>query len=333
VFRVDPAGRETVLHTFAGGTDGAGPSTLVLDRAGNLYGIAGGGDLSCGGGVGCGIVFELDATGRKKNLHIFADTPDGAGPNGALVLDGAGNLYGTTGGGGASGFGTVFKLDPTGVEEVLYSFKGAPDGEYPRGGVVRDSAGNLYGTTYLGGASSEFGGFGTVFKLDPTGVETVLYSFKGSPDGAWPTAGLALDKAGNLYGTTSSGGSSLTLGTVFKVDPAGEETVIYSFQSCPDGANPNAGVVLDSAGNLYGATVYGGDVNCGNESGCGMVFKVDPTRRETILHTFKTDYSENAPTFPYGGLILDPRGHLYGTTYYGGSKAPWYAGTVYELTH
>jgi len=239
----------------------------------------------------------------------------GADPLAGLVRDAAGNLYGTTASGGASGLGTVFKVSAGGAETVLHSFTGGSDGEYPYASVIRDAAGNLYGTTYAGGAS----GLGTVFKIDTQAHETVLYSFRGGADGEYPSAGLVRDAAGNLYGTTNSGGSSGG-GIVFKISSAGKETVLHSFKGGKDGEYPYASVIRDAAGNLYGTT-YGGGA-----SGWGTVFEIDPTGKETVLYTF-TGAADGAS--PEGGLVQDTAGHLYGTTKYGGAFG---AGTVFELS-
>jgi uncharacterized repeat protein (TIGR03803 family) len=217
VFKLDTAGRQTVLHSFAGAPDGQFPNTkLVRDAAGNLYGTTElGGDPKCNFTNGCGTVFKLDATGTETVLHSFTARPlDGAFPEGGLVRDAAGNLYGTTYFGGASDFGTVFKLDNAGMETVLYSFTGGTtDGAYPLAGLLQGATGNLYGTTNLGGASN----LGTVFRVTTSGTETMLHSLKGG-EGKNPRAGLARDTASNLYGTTSSGGP-FNKGTVFKLSP------------------------------------------------------------------------------------------------------------------
>jgi uncharacterized repeat protein (TIGR03803 family) len=216
VFKLDETGKEKVLHRFTGGTDGGYPlSRLIEDSAGSLYGTTfSGGDLNCGNGVGCGVVFKLDKTGKEKVLYSFTGGVDGGQPYAGLVRDGAGNLYGTTYGIGTSFYGTVFKLDKTGKETVLHQFTSQPDGSFPKGGLVRDAAGNLYGTTTSGGAINT----GTVFKLDKTGKEKVLYSFTG--EGGSPSAGLLRDAAGNLYGTTVNGGDpSCNCGVVFKLTP------------------------------------------------------------------------------------------------------------------
>jgi uncharacterized repeat protein (TIGR03803 family) len=210
VFKVTKAGKETVLYTFTGGDDGDYPDSLIRDATGNLYGTT-----FLGGGTGCnvsgcGTVFKMTKAGKETVLYRFTGGDDGAYPGG-LIRDAKGNLYGTAGGGDMSdctGCGVVFKLAPNGKETVLHSFTGPPDGRIPEG-LLRDSTGNLYGTTAEGGDSNciEGGGCGTIFKVDPTGKETVLYTFTGSPDGELPLAVLIMDASGNLYGTTAFGGN------------------------------------------------------------------------------------------------------------------------------
>jgi uncharacterized repeat protein (TIGR03803 family) len=181
---------------------------LIRDSAGNLYGTTNG-----GGASGAGVVFQIDPSGNETVLYNFTGGADGGFPFGGLIRDSAGNLYGTTNGGGASGAGVVFKVDRAGNETMLYSFTGGPDGGYPLWVVLaRDSAGNLYGTTSGGGAS----GNGVVFKLDPSGNETVLHSFTGGADGSSPFAGVVLGSNGNLYGTTPFGGQT-NAGIVFEI--------------------------------------------------------------------------------------------------------------------
>src|SRR5690349_11975428 len=246
VFRLDTSGTFTVLHSFAP-SEGAGPyAGVVLDAVGNLYGTTG---SAASVGV-LGTVLKIDPADNVTVLDFFTGS-DGCSPSGGVIMDAAGNFYGTAGGCGAFGFGTVFKLDPLGKVTVLYSFKGGNDGDGPTSGLIMDTAGNLYGTTGVGGGSDPsgtcgsqtgVGGCGTVFNLDPSGNETVLYSFKGRTDGAFPfqlgDGRLVRDVAGNLYGTTLEGGSGpctgrnqvlVGCGTVFKLDPAGNETILYSF--------------------------------------------------------------------------------------------------------
>jgi uncharacterized repeat protein (TIGR03803 family) len=260
VFKLDVKGNESVLYGFAGGKDGEQPqSSLVRDPAGILYGTT-----LLGGTSNNGTVFKVDTTGTQTVLHSFAGGADGEFPYSGLIRDAQGYLYGTTGGDGFSSLGTIFKVDTTGHETVLYSFQGGVDGEQPMGSVIRDSARNLYGTTYLGGSGS-----GTVFKLDKNGNHTVLYSFAGGADGANPLGGLVRDQAGTLYGTTENGGTENS-GTVFAVDTTGRETVLHSFsETGRDGKYPEAGLVRDSQGNLYGVTYLGG-------TGNGIVFKLIP---------------------------------------------------------
>ena len=316
VFMLDTSGKETVIHGFTGtGGDGAEPlAGLVRDAAGNLYGT------TRFGGVGFGTVFSLDKTGKETVLYSFSGGADGGYPvYGYLVRDAAGNLYGTTSYSGTSGYGTVFMLDKTVKETVLYNFTGSGgDGAEPWGGLVRDANGNLYGTTVLGGGSGGYNGYGTVFKLDKTGKETVLHRFSGAPgDGANPVAGLVRDASGNLYGTTSEGGTE-GRGTVFKVDKTGNETVLYNFTGTGgDGGTPYAGLLRDAAGNLYGTTVNGG-------IGYGTAFKLDQTGKETV---YRLNYPEGG--IPYAGLVLDAKGNLYGTALEFGS---FHYGTVFKLT-
>jgi len=317
VFKVDASGQETVLYSFSnGGQEGRFPrGSLARDLAGNLFGTT-----SAGGTAGLGVVFKVDSTGQESVLHSFIGSPtDGASPFGGLILDSAGNLYGTTTSGGTSNFGTIFKVDAAGSETVLYSFSGYPDGANPFGGLARDESGNLYGTTFYGGSYERCGGFGcgTVFKLDVTGKERVLHSFT-SFDGNWPYAGLVLDTSGFLYGTAQEGGAHSS-GTVFKLDTTGKFTTLFSFTGGADGGRPFAGVVRDDAGNLYGTTSRGGTTDS------GVVFELSPARKQTVLHSF-TGLTDGA--YPFAGVIADTAGNLYGTTE-GGD--PWRAGVVFKL--
>jgi len=262
--------------------------------------------------------------GTFKILYAFSGSSDGANPTTSLIQDGSGNFYGTTFSGGATDYGTVFKLDTNGRETVLYSFTGSPDGANPLGGVLMDAAGNLYGTTLYGGTAKS----GTVFEVDTAGTETVLHSFAGS-DGASPSAGLVQDATGNLYGTTYAGGGGG--GTVFKLDTNGTETVLYSIPPRSSGGqNPQAGVVLDAAGNLYGTTYYGGDGQCIRYTRCGVLFKLDTTGHETVLHSFAGHGRDGA--FPHANLVWDAMGNLYTTTENGGSgSCTLGCGTVFKL--
>jgi uncharacterized repeat protein (TIGR03803 family) len=304
VFAVPSVQAQTfkTLYTFGGTTDGGYPNALVRDAAGNLYGttISGGvgactdGDLS-----GCGVVFKVTPAGKEIVLYSFTGGADGAAPQRGLQLDANGNLYGTTPSGGAYGFGTVFKVDQNGNETVLYSFTGGADGGNPYSGLVRDAQGNLYGVAGP-----------VVFTLDEKGNETVLYTFTGGADGS-PNGRLLRDANGNLYGTTAGGGT-YGFGKVFKLDTSGKEHVLYSFCPqggiCTDGAVPFAGVIQDTAGNLYGTTSQGGT------AGWGTVFELNTSGKQKVLHSFT--YGDGA--LPSFGVIRDTNGNLYGTTVYGG---------------
>jgi uncharacterized repeat protein (TIGR03803 family) len=258
-----------------------------------------------------GMPKDAEAQINIQVLYQFGGTPDGGQVYGPLAGDSAGNLYGTTSQGGLYGKGSVWKLDASGKETVLYSFNG-PDSSIGYTGLVRDAQNNLYGMTLGGGTY----GKGTVFKVDGSGNYQLLYSFSG-PDGANPYApNVVRDSAGNIYSTTASGGD-FGLGVVFKLDPAGNETVLHSF-SGPDGSTPTAGVIQDANGNLYGATIGGGAF------GSGVVFKMDPSGNETILHSF----SGSDGAGPTTTLTGDTEGNLYGTTEGGGAFGN---GTVYKL--
>jgi uncharacterized repeat protein (TIGR03803 family) len=310
VYKLDPAGQETVLYNFPGGSGGASPyAGVILASAGTLYGTT-----PTGGTGNVGQIFKLDAAGHETVAYSFAGYTDGAEPYAGVIGDSAGNLYGTTSGGGASAAGTVYKVDTAGHETVLYSFTGGTDGSSPVAGVIRDSAGNLYGTTIGGGAA----GWGVVYTVDTTGHQTVLYSFTGGLDGARPDAGVVRDAAGNLYGTASQGGSA-NAGVVYKLDTAGHQTVLYSFTGYPDGAYPNAGLIRDTAGNLFGTTTGGG------KQDAGTVFEVDSASQEMILYSFTGGADGGEPA---SGVIRDSAGNFYGTTPHGGTPG---AGVVYKL--
>jgi uncharacterized repeat protein (TIGR03803 family) len=381
VFKLAPSGQETVLHSFSGKTDGGNPyAGLTPDGHNNFYGVAlVGGDLSCPqpGSGGCGAVFKIDTSGRLTTVHDFTGAfnapTDGQSPDASLFKDKAGNLFGTTVWGGLSfafdsnGCGTVYEVNANGKESALYSFQcflnSATDGWRPESTLVEDSAGNLYGTTFIGGLVNCTGPFsntgcGTVFKLTPGKLtpggsgwtETVLYRFTGGTDGSYPNAGLVIDSQGNLYGTTGMGGnlSCPTLGgtygcgTVFKLsnhNGTWTESVVYAFPGGSHGAAPESQLVRDSAGNFYGTAVNGGDAKCpygtNGFSGCGVVFKLDSQGKETVLHAFKGPDGFT----PWGGLLLNASTNtLYGTTTGGGdiahcSLAHYYSGcgVVYKV--
>ncbi len=362
VFRMDSAGNVSILHNFVGGTsDGAQPQAGLALYNGYLYGTTNYGGTNDGG-----TAFRMNTA--DNNLQVLYNFQGYALPQpSALIMDSSGNLYGTTQNGGTcperpgSGCGIVFKLSPPNGQVTtwtftgLYTFKGRIpdndiyDGESPSGGVIMDSAGNLFGTTDYGGAHDD----GIVFELKCVAStsgsctaydasDTILHTFDASEgDGGVPLAGLITDSAGNLYGTTVRGGSSancvatggdepIGCGTIFKLsqpavgETAWTETVLYNFDGPPsDGAQPLAGLVMDSSGNLYGTTQVGGSGSCpiptGDSTadlGCGTAFKLETSGIETA-------YSFAGPTTagssPVGGLVMGSAGNLYGTTAYGGS--------------
>jgi uncharacterized repeat protein (TIGR03803 family) len=274
-------------------------------------------------------LFSLAQAASAQTFHLlyqFKAGNDGSQPYASLILDPQGNLYGTTTIDGAFGYGTVFKVSPTGKETVLHSFTGTGgDGAIPIAPLVRDAAGNLYGTTELGGlfgGPCGISGCGIVFKVSPTGMETVLHRFTGTgEDGLITYQGLVRDSVGNLYGTTILGGP-YGLGMIFKLNPAGKETVLYSFNpSGSDGAFPFGGSLLrDSKGNLYGTTEVGGS------QGAGTVFKLDSSGVFTVLHSFPGDGTDGDE--PTGTLTRDPAGVLYGATFSGGA---FNFGTVFKI--
>jgi uncharacterized repeat protein (TIGR03803 family) len=320
-----------VLHTFDG-KDGSFPTgTLVRDSSGNIYGTTGGGGTGGCDGYGCGTVFKMNNAGKEIWLYSFKGASQ-IDPTAGLLRDASGNLYGTTENGGkitktcggvqGGGCGTVFRVDKNGQGTTLYKFKGTPDGYFPQALLVKDSAGNLYGTSYLGGVD----GIGAVFKLDANGKETILHSFAGPPegggDGAFLYEGVIRDTAGNLYGVTAAGGAS-GAGTVFKVDSSGSETLLYSFSGGSDGGDPDSVLLLDSQGNLYGTTANGGSSDvC--DGGCGTVFELSPQSggnwAETVVYSFCSLENCADGQQPVGGpLVKDSVGNIYGNTIFGGS--------------
>jgi uncharacterized repeat protein (TIGR03803 family) len=307
------------------GTNGANPqAALVQGIDGSLYGT-----LSDGGDHAHGTVFKLGAGGKLTTLYSFcaqANCVDGANPYGSLVLATDGNFYGTTLTGGEQNFGTVFKVTRGGKLTTLRSFCQqlyCPDGATPVAGLVQGTDGNFYGTTEAGGEYMS----GTVFKITSAGALTTLYSFcsQNCTDGASPFAGLVQANDGNFYGTTWIGGSFYGDGTIFKITPAGELTTIYRFclqSDCLDGAQPQAGLVQATDGNLYGTTTQGG---AGSD---GTVFKLTPGGKLTTLYSFCTQANCTDGGYPQGGLVQGTDGNLYGTTVLHGGKG---YGTVFQI--
>ena len=329
VFKLDTSSKSHItLHTFTGGMDGGSLTSLLRDKAGNLYGTAAsGGIFHEGGGV-----FEMDTNGNERMLYSFAGgTMDGCGPGG-LIQDKEGNFYGVTWACGTYNFGTVFKLSKTGQETLLHSF-GGPDGAYPDA-LFRDAKGDLYGTAESGGDSPncddfQYKGCGVVYKLSSSGKFTVLHSFSGGAlDGCFAQGAPIMDKHRNLYGIAELCGSS-GLGIIWKLSLDGTETILHDFAGAPaDGSAPAAGVIMDAEGSLYGVTVQGGNATqCGeNGHGCGTVYKLSKNGKITLLHSF--DGYDGS--FPYGGITRDALGNFYGTTMGGGGVA-LDNGTAWEI--
>jgi len=321
-FKLDRRGTETVLHSFAGGADGEYPySDPVLDADGNLYGTAAGGGGNGCGGFGCGVVFEVSASGAETVLHSFTGgTTDGCYPHGSLMMDANGNLYGTTDECGTSNLGTVFEVSSgTGSVTILHSFAGgSSDGDDPiYDGLLMDGAGNLYGVTLGGGASGD----GVIYELGTRGALTVLHSFSGgAADGCYPYGTPVMDAKSNLYGTAEKCGAS-GFGVVWKLDQeTGMFSVLHSFSGdASDGGYPVAGVLPGTKGRLFGNTVAGG------VDDTGTVYELNRKGKFTLLHSFTGPDGE----YPSGNLIQDAKGNIYGTAEEGGSGN---AGTVWKLT-
>jgi uncharacterized repeat protein (TIGR03803 family) len=256
-----------------------------------------------------------------KVLYSFGVPPDAEFPTAGLVRDNSGNLYGTTIFGGAFGNGAVYRVDASGKETVLYDFMGGKDGGLPFAGVIRDSQGNLYGTTTQGGDLSCDTpiGCGTVYKVDSSGHETVLHRFTSGVDGEYPYGGLYRDGTGNLYGTTVNGGSSANYGTVFKVTRSGQETVLYRFKGKRDGAFSFGALVADSIGRLYGTTTQFGS------SGGGSVFRLNSPGQVTTLGNLQPSSGES----PTAGVTRDGAGNLYVAATFGGTYG---AGSVLKIS-
>jgi uncharacterized repeat protein (TIGR03803 family) len=318
---------EKIIYSFAPAT-GFSSTGLTGDSAGNLYAAtaSGGSNRKCSDG--CGSILKLSRPyGPPTTIYTFAPSGGSApGPQG-LIRDSKGNFYLPTSSGGRNLSGSVFKIAPSGSAGVLYSFEGGEDGSNPVGGMTRDSEGNLYGATQFGGGTGCGGqGCGIIYKLTPSRSETVLYRFTGGADGSSPFASPILDAAGNLYGTTPESGdlscaqgSGVGCGTVWKLDTSGNLTVLHTFTGNTDGAIPQAGLVIDPSGNLYGDAAYGGNLSCGEGFGCGAVFKIDSSGNFTVLYSFNG--GSNDGILPFATLLRDGNGNLYGTTVSGGNPS------------
>jgi uncharacterized repeat protein (TIGR03803 family) len=322
VFEITPSGTLRRLHSFDtnGGADGALPyAGLIQATNGNLYGTT-----TIYGANNGGTVFKITPSGKLTTLYSFCLQPgcaDGSSPYAGLVQAINGNLYGTTNAGGAGGAnkaGTVFQITPSGTLKTLLSFDGA-NGAYPYAGLVQATNGYLYGTTSAGGGN----GAGEVFKFTPSG-EVTAYGFCSKAGClARPYAGLAQADNGNLYGTTLARGGTNGLGTVFKMTPSGKLTTLHTFDATHGYANPYAGLVQATDGNLYGTTEAGGAY------GWGTVFEITPSGKLTTLYNFCPKSGCADGKSPYAGLVQDTNGTFYGTTEAGGANG---VGTVFSLS-
>jgi uncharacterized repeat protein (TIGR03803 family) len=310
IFKWSPAHGEQVVHVFQDFPDGDSPYAGLIDVKGDLYGTtAYGGDAQ-----NRGTVFKVSASGVESVLYRFSGPRDGMNPYPGLTYAN-GLLYGATDFGGAigdcdKGCGTIFSVSLAGSQKVLYRFKNANDGAQPAGNLIYRN-GKLYGTA--GGGDPYYRGHGVVFAMTPSGHESVIYRFKGEPDGSGPGAGLT-EVNGEFYGTTTAGGTKLG-GTVYKINSSGKESVVYSF---PRKSTPQSGLLYVN-GALYGTTTYGGS------AGHGTVFKVSLDGKGTIVYSFHGPTDGKSPT---GGLI-NVNGTLYGTTSQGGTSND---GTLFEVS-
>jgi uncharacterized repeat protein (TIGR03803 family) len=329
---VAAAAGKRIVHEFTGGTDGNSPTLagLITDGKNNYYGVtAGGGNTNCE--LGCGTVYRLSKN-EVRTLYAFTGGNDGYRPGGRLLRYNR-EFYGVTAAGGENDLGTIYKLSHDGTHTVLYSFVGGTEGANPGGTLVADGDGNLYGVAGGGIGNCIGGPCGTVYKLAPDGVYTLLHAFdplKG--EGTLPS-GLVADTEGNFYGTTTYGGTGsgdqcapYGCGTVYKITPQGVITFIRNFVGLTnDGSTPQGGLTIDANNNLYGTTYEGGGFEDG--TGLGTVYKLTTSGEFTILHSFNCEGGDGC--LPYTGVSVDAQGNLYGTTYYGGDNSD---GVIYKVT-
>lgn len=320
IFKVTPSGKLTSLYSFAGTTDGGNTfAGLVQGANGNLYGVTPGEPPYT---TNYGTAFEITLGGQFTILHQFQG-PEGALPNGTLMLSSDGNFYGTAQEGGNGGGGTIFSMTPTGTLKTLWSFDYADFGFFPYSSLIQTKSGDLYGTT-AGGTAYSLGG---VFKLSAHGHFTVIHAFKGLYGGV-DVSGLLLGADGNFYGTTENGGKYVGYGNVFKMTPTGKMTILHSFD-VTDGDVPVGLLIQGMDGNFYGTTAYGGPLDE------GTVFKITPAGKLTTLYAFGGDTYKFGGNV-YAGLVQAPNGLLYGDTFLGGSAVnpacPYGCGLVFSLS-
>ena len=301
------AGTFGLLHVFLDTPDGATPWSNLLFKGGKFYGTT----LE-GGTSNNGVVFQMDAKGHTIILYSFQGGSDGRRPLSNVISDKAGNLYGVTEEGGTYDAGTVYRLAPDGTETLLHDFTGGSDGANSDAGLVMDKSGNLFGTTPVGGPQQA----GVAFEISANGTFSVLHNFTNGSDGGFPEDSLLLDKRGNLFGTAVTGGTH-GFGVVYRIDAHGNFKELYSFAGGSDGLYPQARVIEDKAGNLYGTTDFGGGTGCSGSDGCGTIFKLAPDGTETVLYAF-TGGNDGAAA--YTGVVADKQGNLYAATKAGGNS-------------
>lgn len=325
-------------------TNGGSPqSSLAQGPDGNLYGVTTyGGTSQTQCPAGCGTVFKITPTGILTTIYSFCSQSactDGQFPTG-LIIGPGGNLYGTTVAGGSTALGTVFKLTPSGELTTLHAFcpggnEFCSDGYDPQTVLVVGTNGNFYGTTASGGSQR----VGTIFEITPSGVLTPIHNFCSLPncsDGTFPGA-LVVAADGNLYGTTLSNNRDKTFGSAFRVTPTGSFTLLHRFCSepgCADGANPRGGLTLAPNGNFYGTTSHGGANESSCIQGCGTLFEITRTGQLTTLYNFCSQGNCSDGQGPFAAPVLDAKGNVYGTTYYGGGnlECTLGCGTAYKIT-
>jgi uncharacterized repeat protein (TIGR03803 family) len=321
VFKIGAGGALASLYSFSGGNDGASPEAgLVQGSDGYLYGTT-----FEGGAQSQGTVFQISTSGNLTSLYSFTSVSDGANPVAGLVQGSDGNFYGTTENGGTNDSGTVFQMRSNGALASLYSFSGGDDGAGPLAGLVQGNDGFFYGTTYNGGTNSS----GNIFQISSNGALRSLFSFIGGTNGAYPAAGLVQVSAGNFFGTTSEGGTTVALssgyGTVFQFSTDGALSNLYSFALGNEGAYPDAGLMRGSDGNYYGTTYAGGAYDF-NSEGFGTVFKISTSGGFNSLYSFT---GGNDGSNPDAGLVQASDGFFYGTTEFGGTND---SGTVFKIS-
>jgi len=316
IYQIDQNGNETILHNFGHNNEIAPTPGLALVNGTFLFG-----HTAAGGATNQGTVFAQQLSPPAfKNVHIFSGT-DGADPVGILVLAADGlSAYGVTASGGANNAGEVYKVDKSGNVTVIYSFTGGSDGSAPSAGLLLDSAGNLYGVTTAGGTTGD----GVFFRIDPSGVETVIHNFS-STTGKQPNSTPVADGLGNVYGTTADGGGNFERGVLYKLNlSTGNYKVVHTFQTgLTDGAAPIGDLAKDSSGHLYGMTRFGGSGTCS----CGTVYQIDAAGNETVLHSFTNTSNDGGDPL---WLYRDPAtGFLYGVTVAGGTRNE---GVLFRIT-